>query len=352
MKNIINKLFITIFAIIVLLPLIFVSLRIKVDSKFSKHQIDANFESNFPLKEDMFKIFFYIKEDLFGVNAIPDKVIDFKNGWLFGGDHWSDNFSESMRYVNFKSDELTTLEKNIKQKQIWCSKQKIKYFIAVAPNKETIYRELIPLDVGSKISKMEQTQNICLKNGVGYIDLGKQFPKDKFSNLLYHKTDTHWTELAGYYAYLEILNQINKQLNFNILPIPLSNFKVEKSDVIIGDLNEIRGKVTNENLLVMKPVNFELKYKEVGKKLEIPSPYENDPNLYERRMISENNLKIMLLHDSFGGYMTKFLCNHFGEVLHIWKHEFNQDLIQKEKPDIIIQEFVERNVDFLLDPQN
>jgi len=90
----------------------------------------------------------------------------------------------------------------------------------------------------------------------------------------------------------------------------------------------------------------------VKDKLKVPDGYPNDPEAYELRFHSKDNdkkkLKILVLCDSFGGYFSKFLKEHFNETVFIWDTKFDKKLILQEKPDIIIQEFVSRNSDFLL----
>lgn len=354
MKKKINKTFLLFCSVLLAIPFIFLLIRVKLESKFSSEKINGNFENNFPLKEDYFGLYSYLKETCLKVDVIPDKVLDIKNnGWLLCGDYWSNNLSESLRYINFKNEELITLEENLKVKQKWCSENNIKYFIAIAPNKETIYPELVPFKRKNSKSKLEQTENLCHKLGVGFINLGAQFPENKYSPLLYHKTDTHWTAYAGYFGYLETLKQINKNLRLSVKAIPITNFKAELSKEIIGDLDFARGKEKSEFAQYMVPINFKADYYVAKKKLTAPSDYEFDPNIYESRLVSKNkDLKILFLHDSFGRFVTYFAANHFGEVVNIWKHEFNYELIQKEKPDIIIQEFVERHIDFLLEKNN
>jgi alginate O-acetyltransferase complex protein AlgJ len=355
MKEKIEKGFIFICLLILFLPLLLVIIRVKVDDRFSSEKINGNFEKNFPLKDDYFSIYFYIKSEIFDVNPIPDKVIDLKNGWLFCGDNFGDNLSESKGLKKFSKNEVDTLKSNILKKEKWLKKNNIQYYIAVAPNKESIYGNLISINKRKSIlTKREQIDSLCKKINTNYIDLSSNFPKNG-KILFFHKTDTHWNEYAGFFGYLSIINQIKlKNPNQNITPLNINNFYIAQSDVIIGDLREMLRLVKTEKLVVMNykkpnsPKSWMLKANLVA-----PEGYENDPSIYARRFGSKSNkLKIMLLTDSFGGYMVKFLKENFGESVFIWGHTFNKEMIDKEKPDIIIQEFVERNVDFLLDKKN
>jgi len=350
METKIKKIFTAICLLFLCIPLLFLALRIKVKSNFSAKPINGNFKKNFPLKEDYYKVYAFIKEDILKVNSIPDKVILLKNGWLFLGDSFSDNLSESLHYVNFNQLQLDSLNQDLKDKNDWCIKNNIDYYLAIAPNKESVYSDLIPIKKLDKDSKMQQLEKICTNLNIGYIDLGKNFPKNE-KQLLYHKTDTHWNEYAGYFGYTSILEELNKKSETNLTPIPISNYEITNSNEIIGDLNEIRGREKDEFLVAMKVKNYIESYRIAEKKLKVPEGYTNNPDAYERRFITDNQpLKIIVFCDSFGGYFVKFLREHFKETIFIWSHEFNKELILNEKPDIIIQEFVERHVDYLLEP--
>lgn len=353
MEVIIKKIFIFICISMLSIPLIFVTLRIKVEDRYSSKKINGNFERNFPLKDDLYSLYAILKENFFEVNSIPEKAIDLrKDGWLFCGDSFSDNLSESFKLVNFSNKDITTLEVNLQNKNNWSKTNNIKYLIAVAPNKETYYSNLIPIKKSNNISKTDQIQSVCKKTGVRFIDLGEKYPS-KPKHILYHKTDTHWNEYAGYFGYKSILNALNLNYSLGLKPISESKIKIAQSNLKIGDLNEMLRRDLTENLVCVKITNYKPIAKEVPKKLNVPEGYQNDPLAYERRYKANNKpLKILVLSDSFGGYFINFLKEHFCESVFIWSHRFDKELILKEKPDIIIQEFVERNIDYLLLPEN
>jgi hypothetical protein len=43
--------------------------------------------------------------------------------------------------------------------------------------------------------------------------------------------------------------------------------------------------------------------------------------------------------------MKQFLVESFGETVFIWHHVFNNKIVKKEKPDIVIQIVGERGLD-------
>lgn len=352
MKDKINKSFIVLCLVLLYLPLLFVILRIKVEDRYSNEKINGNFEKNFPLKDDYFSVFAYIKSTIFQTNPIPDKVLSLKDGWLFCGDSYSDNFSESKGFKIFTKNEIDTLQQHFDEKRQWLKENGIDYYLAIPPNKETVYGDLISVKKYNCLhTKREQLDSLTQKNGIKYIDLGALFPKNS-KQKLFHQTDTHWNEYAAFYGYLSILKEINKSYKeLNLNPISISDFDVINSTDYVGDLNEMLRKEKTEHLVSMQlKKGIKRKSWVIKNILPIPEDYPNNPLTYERRFASnQNKLKIMVINDSFGPYFIKFLTENFGETVFVWDTKFNKELIKKEKPDIIIQEIVERNVDFLLD---
>jgi hypothetical protein len=52
--------------------------------------------------------------------------------------------------------------------------------------------------------------------------------------------------------------------------------------------------------------------------------------------------KAIVFRDSFAGSWYLFLGQHFREVLYIWHYDWDRPLIEREKPDVVIDEMLER----------
>lgn len=54
--------------------------------------------------------------------------------------------------------------------------------------------------------------------------------------------------------------------------------------------------------------------------------------------------KAVIFHDSFGKSLYPYLASNFKPSVFVWSNDFNPEIIKKEKPDIIIQQLVERRL--------
>jgi len=353
MKNRIQKTFIVIFCLIITTPLILFALKVKVEpTNKGDKKISLNFKRDFPLKSDLFQLYSNIKKNIFNAPAIPSLVIESENGWLFLGNSFENSkaMSESKGILVFTKKELNILKTNLIEKKKWLDKDSIRLYISIAPNKHSVYGDMIPIKKYDRKTKLEQVDSICKLLNIDFINLGDKFPKET-EKPLYYKTDTHWNDLGAFYAFQATYDVINKDY-------PVSTFKpytldslsltVSKS-LYVGDLNGMLKNKRTEN-------RFSLNFKTpqsstiLSKRLTLPLKYNKDPNTYESRSKSGvNKLKIIIFHDSFMPFYSKYMKENFGETLFIWNHKFDKELIKSEKPDIIYYEIVERSIDILLD---
>lgn len=344
------KIFVFIYILIISIPLILLFLGIKTEPiNKNEKKISLNFKRNFPLKSDLFNVFSTIKTDVFDTNPLHQKAIDTKNGWKFLGNDFSNVLSESKAMIVFDEEELEKIKANLLHRKEWLSERNILFYLAVAPNKHTVYGDMIPIKKDDRPTKMQQLDSLCKANNINYIDLGDQFPKENAPRL-FHKTDSHWNDIAGYYAFrssMDLITQHFPNETFNVFS--LDDFTIETVNEPIGDLNEMLQLPKNEEWIHLFP-KYEPQAVSLDKTLDIPFGYYKDPLFYETRFKSNtNDLKLMVLNDSFFGYYGKYLAENFGNSLFIWNYIFDKDLIAAEQPDILYHEIVERDIDLLID---
>lgn len=64
-----------------------------------------------------------------------------------------------------------------------------------------------------------------------------------------------------------------------------------------------------------------------------------------------NNLKTLIIRESFGTKQRDFYKESFGKTVMIfdqWHHELNPEIIKNEKPDIVVIQVLENMLDNLL----
>jgi hypothetical protein len=95
------------------------------------------------------------------------------------------------------------------------------------PVKQVVYPNQVPNY--SNIEIMRNNKSITSINGVYHLDLTEylqNYAKQNPNDLIYYKTDIHWTSYGGYLAYKKIIDFINKSIHSNFKIPPLKNTKI------------------------------------------------------------------------------------------------------------------------------
>jgi hypothetical protein len=309
-----------------------------------KDEYDKYYTSNFSLKKPLFKPYYFIQKNILHKNPLPEKVVNGKDGWMFLGDSYSNVISESRGLLKFNEKQVNLIRKNVLSATNYLKENDIFYYLAIAPNKHSIYGDKLFNTNYNGETKKTQVHNALSNYNLKLIDLGKGF--DEIEEQLFFKTNTHWNDLGAYYGYKNLMKTIKREFK-NIKSVSLNEVDIETKISWKEDLTnmlDIRVKEIGEYYTIKNP-----KSQKIKSRLTIPDNYKRKPETYERRYKSNSNdIKVLIFRDSFSTAMEKYLAESFGETVFIFSSIIDKDLIQKEKPDLIIHEIIERNIDVLL----
>lgn len=298
-------------------------------------QFKSYYKDNFGLRHYMSDAYIKFKTQVLYESPIPSKVVFGKGNFLFLGKSFSNPINESFGISMFTNNELLQIKTTIINRKKWLKNHNIKLYIAVAPNKHSIYKEQLPYNFSELKSRKEQVIEYVKKElNFNIIDLGLQFRSKKQENRLYRKFDSHWNDLGAFYAYETLMDEVIK--DFPIKKLDIYSYKID-SIKTKGGISKMLNSLDKENQIILKPL-----FKSQVVDLEIPKYYDN-PKIYESRHKNPaKKFKILLFRDSFASALKPFINETFGECTYIWSHKFDKELILKEKPDIVIIEYIER----------
>jgi len=307
--------------------------------KINLKKVEKKFSNDFILKNRLTKFYFYLKQ-----NPIPNRAVAGEKGWLYvGNDDYSNSILESKNIINFSNREIKILKTKINKLHKWFSNNDIDFYIAVPPNKLSVYGEFLPVIGNPKQrKKSEQLGSVCEQLGVKHLNMldGIVVNNDE---PLFLKTDSHWNDMGAYIGYKNLIEKMKlEHPNLNIIPIDSLN---KKSKILQKqDLARMLKKNVPEKTTIFEIKNS--KAKKIKNQLQVPKTYSYKPDTYEQRFKSDvNNLKVLIFRDSFTNALMKFIKETFGETVFIWQNRLDKEIILKEKPDIVISICVERNID-------
>jgi hypothetical protein len=123
--------------------------------------------------------------------------------------------------------------------------------------------------------------------------------------------------------------------SFDFKPENLSDYNFNYNNYYAGDIPQLIKSESYSVNLMLRKVQYQSK----------------NTLMNEFRRTYKNTMKsgnILVYHDSFMLAMMPFINETFGEVNYIKSYQLDTNEILKHKPDILILELVERNLDVLL----
>ncbi len=315
------------------------------------------FEDNLGLRDYFLRLNGVINYNLFNRSPV-DKVELGKDDWLF---YSAENNMELVdgNYPDFDEKALEFYcNKQIATKDR-LAKQGIDYILVLPPSKVSIYPEYIAhgdykvqrtaADIfADYIQQHSDIKVVRLKDVILQ-------EKAKTDDLLFFKTDTHWTPKGKYVAYKEI---IKNMVDWGLADKDHLQPEFYEDKGYSGDLAGMLGAVqmTAERDLLKEdyinwkfkdPKAYELKsgprYDEMLGLAQIQGLPAEKCNFFINDCVKEN--KVLIYGDSMiGSHLLSAFAEDFSQLTFMWTYEFNQQVIDGLKPNTVILDVSERGL--------
>jgi len=309
---------------------------------------DVYFKDNFGGRKLFIKGYCWVKLHIFNTSPYPENVILGKDKWLFLGKSKGGTYEEHLGIRVLNKRQLNRMKTNVIDNKNWAEEKGMKYYLFVAPDKYSIYPEKLPENYSKKHIRHNLDRFIhFMKPDLKVIDIREELLAKKEETLLYGYTDSHWTQYGAYIGYKKVINTLRKDFPGIPTTSPINAFRIDT--VEIEGHKEMPFILNADNYFKDYNVTLTRKqkpsFRKVKNKLKLPRGFRFDKKSYEVRYVgkAKNKLKIVVIRDSFSNRLKKFLPAHFRETVFIGNgHKFNKKILEKEKPDIILHEIVER----------
>jgi hypothetical protein len=263
--------------------------------------------------------------------STSSEVLVGKRGWLYyTGGHYMDSYRG---LDSFRPGELEQWVTALTRMRDWLGSRGIPFYVIIPPDKHTIYPEYLPSSIqrGSVPTRLDKVLAALRKTNIDVIDIRSDLFRAKSSGALYHQTDTHWNGDAGYIAYRALLLEVGRAFP-QVRPYPKSDFRHVRHRTT-GDLNSMLGLTRGyeEDLVYLLPKNDPAVRREEGTTI---LSERNDPQLP----------RMVMMSDSFADFLTFLLSQNFSRATYVRGNDFNPGLMEREKPDLVLFELVERRL--------
>jgi len=289
---------------------------------------------------------------------MPDDVAIGREGWLFltGGTN------EALRYFDepdfFAEAQREGWRALLSNRHERAKALGIRYCHLAAPEKLGVYPEFFPRELpyfecapSLAIAKLAAEDDGALHDC--FVDVHPFLSaRKRLGDLLYFKTDTHWTFEGAFAAYEALCERLDATPNQSLLSIPQSSGMLfldlgSKLSPPVEELFSsrnalVRGRRTFANALVLYKEQNALEGEgglHIGSNVEFENEHAADPRT------------VVLFGDSFAEYrthlLTGMLAETFARTHFIWSAQVDWGYVERVRPDVLVTEFAERFMNYV-----
>jgi hypothetical protein len=273
--------------------------------------------------------------------VISDQVIGGSDRWLFyKSSSDADPIGDYEGTNLYTEQEMQEMTNSVLDTQKKMQDLGIKFAMVVAPNKENIYSEYMPVTYHhADVSATDILIDHMKENGVNVISPKDDLLKAHHTDQIYYPYDSHWNQPGAYIAVKDVLS-------FWDLPMPdLSEREISSKPLHLNYHDS--GEDDLALIANIRPfLTDELEY-------EVEGTVPMDWNTFTLEQLSGavsffhndqavNDAAILLAGDSFRHSMVPALREQFSDVYVVHRSYYRDGIIDEIKPDYVIFEYVER----------
>lgn len=304
------------------------------------------FNSHFGFRRPLMSSYAHLKAHGIAVSDSGTVIIG-KDAWLyFGGENVIDDF-RGMK--PFTDAELERWAKLLVARRDWLRARNIPYVFLVAPNTHTIYPEHLPSWIvrsGRPTRLAQLSAYLKQHTDVDVVELAPALLAAKQNEQVYYRTDTHWNMLGAFVVYQQISAWMKTQFpawrSFG-----RDDFVRTETPGWHGGLAYALGAPdlgveTRVDLVPREPVEIRTD--------GAPLPRDETYDAWTIRPVVVRECdtgeipRAVIFRDSQMAAPAQYLSRHFRRAVLVWDNRFDPATIERERPNVVIQEVVERTL--------
>jgi hypothetical protein len=234
-------------------------------------------------------------------------------------------------------------------RRAWLAERGIRYLVVLAPDKQSIYPDYLPRFARrhGPTGLDDLLVRCSCDPELSILDLRPTLRAARPAGPVYWHTDTHWSPTGAYLGYGATVTALGRWFP-TMTPLPPTAFAARPMHSCGGDLARLIGLLGRmpedaPRLEPLTPAHARL----VNDAAELRS----EPQLtHVRPQVWVNDTpdrpRVLLLGDSFADEAyCSLLAEHCGRLVKVGSYGSQEALIERERPDVVVFEFVERTLE-------
>lgn len=281
-------------------------------------------------------------------DRVFSNVLVGEDGWLYyTGDKSIQDYQKTSPINKNSMKRLTSILEQFDEK---VQQYGGELLVVIPPDKSTVYPQYMPDEVPviGQVSSLDRfLEHIQNNSNIQILDLRPALTNASEIAPSYYTTDTHWNCIGAYYAYNDIISKL-KMSNLELDAYSLSDFELDDSQSSVMDMPS------------MLALNLKEEKNDVSPKFKtdfsVITGHNDLVDGKSPRVVVNQGKKapsLMVFHDSFYEVcLNKFIEPTFGRTVSIPYRVSEMtdylNIIDAEKPDILIVEFAERLMEYFM----
>lgn len=319
-------------------------------------RFEAWFNDNFGLRGYLVTAGNWLTLSLFPGDSPDKRVLIGQQDWLyFSGQPALTSIHDYQGRRPFSPQQLETIRRHLLKRQDWLAARGIHYLLVIAPNKESLYPEFLPSHQQKVVgpSRLDQLADwLHDKPAPNWIDLRPQLFQAKATQSLplFYRTDSHWNKYGAFIGYQAIFS-IGHRLGWMPEPLQSEQFALHNRPGFMGDLAQMllahdRYADSYIELTPRSTCRLQVIDPQSNQAIPVFAPLGKDLRRYHSECGTAGPL--IVLHDSFSWNLIPYIAPHYHDSYFVQQSSFPVELIDQVKPVLLIQEYVERDLQLIL----
>jgi hypothetical protein len=312
-------------------------------------EFEKYFNDHFGLRGPLLAANARVNQFIFRRSPSP-KVMQGREGWLFWNDQ--DALANYRGLYRLSETELENWMAVLQARREWLAARGIPYLFVVCPDKQSIYPEYLPSGVKKLRPGTALDQFIAYAashGGIPVLDLRSDLLAAKPQGQLYLKRDTHWSEQGAFIGYQAVMARLHA-VRPELVAMPFPGLTAPRPQPVGGDLSRVYRDSRTKEVITQVEWSF------LPEPIALPHFPDGHRPKGERELVSIQPekpltpLRALVLRDSFFIRMMPYVTQHFRETTCVWPQQRLSPadernlaaLVEQTKPDIFVEEVVER----------
>jgi alginate O-acetyltransferase complex protein AlgJ len=269
------------------------------------------------------------------------KVVRGRDGWLFLANDTNDVMSQHAGTRTLSAEEMERWVAVLEERTQRLGERDVPYICLIAPDTHAVYREKLP--AGFEPARERSIHRLLQRLGDGEFAARVIYPleelvREKPKRWVYSAFDSHWTEFGALVAYRRLMKDVS-----DLMPVR----QLDPADITFTDQKrpaELLFKIGVERDIEHLHASFP-----VHARLVDDNEVENQGSFAVLECDDAPPTTCVLFGDSYTHAMLPFLAESFRRLVFAHTPWLDYELIERERPDIVISLFAERFLIYVAD---